>query len=116
MKNNWVTWFEGKGELPLEIFADDEGRWLLVMFDDEHVAVGRCSPFGIASPDGDAFDAIDEAPLRIAVVKADVGVWLQFGVMEPLAFQNVAQTGVAAILSIVSCQPSSVTKFFFPLI
>ena len=86
------------------------------MLDDEHVAVGRCSPFGIASPDGDAVYPIDEAPLRIAVVKADVGVWLQFGVMEPLAFQNVAQTGVAAILSIVSCQPSSVTKFFFPLI
>ena len=47
------------------------------MFDDEHFAVGGCSPFGKAHADGDAVDAVDEAPLRIAVMKADVGVWLR---------------------------------------
>jgi len=62
--------------LLLEIFADDERRRLSVMPDDEHVAVCRCSPFGIASPDSDAVDAVDETPLCIALVKADVGVWL----------------------------------------
>ena len=46
------------------------------MLDDEHVAVCWCAPFRTAAPDGDAVDAIDEAPLRIAVVKADVSVGL----------------------------------------
>ena len=54
---------------------------------DENVAVGRCSPFRTAAPDGDAVNAVDEAPLWIAVVKADVGVWLRtqcFLVKKPL--------------------------------
>jgi len=77
---------------------------------------GWCSPFWIASPNGDAVDAIDEAPLSVAVVKTDVGVWLQFGVRETFTFQNVSQSWVATILGIVSCQPPSIAKFLFPLI
>ena len=83
---------------------------------DENVAVGRCSPFWIAAPDGDAVDAVNEAPLRTTVVKAYVGVWLQFGVRKSFAFENISQVWFATILSIVSCQPSSVAKFIFPLI
>ena len=63
-----------KNLLPLEVFTYDDGRRLLVVLDDEHVAVGRCSPFGITSPDGDAVDAVDKAPLRISIMKADVGI------------------------------------------
>ena len=57
-------------------FADYEWRWLSVMLDDEHIAVGGCSPFGMAAPGGDAVDAADEAPLCISIMKADVGVGL----------------------------------------
>ena len=47
------------------------------MLYDEHFAAFGCSPFTKSHADGDAVDAVDEAPLCIAVVKADVGVWLQ---------------------------------------
>jgi len=83
---------------------------------DENVAVGGCSPFRFSASDGDAVYPIDEAPLRITVVKAYVGVWLQFGVRKSFAFENISQVWFATILSIVSCQPSSVAKFIFPLI
>ena len=62
--------------LSLEVLAYHKRRWLSVMLDDEHVAVCWCAPFRTAAPDGDAVDAVDEAPLRIAVVKADVSVGL----------------------------------------
>ena len=102
--------------LPLEVLTYYEWRWLSVMLDDEHVAVFGCSPFRTAAPDGDAVDAVDEAPLSIAVVEADVCVWLQFGVREAFTFQNVSQVWFATILGIVSCKPSSISKFLFPLI
>lgn len=59
--------------LPL---ANDKWRRLSVMLDDEHFSVFGCSPFRKPHADGDAVDAVDEAPLRIAIVKADVGVFL----------------------------------------
>ena len=62
--------------LSLEVLTYYERRWLSVMLDDEHFAVGWCSPFWKPHADGDAVDAVDEAPLRIAVVKADVSVGL----------------------------------------
>ena len=102
--------------LPLEVLTDYEWRWLSVMLDDEHVAVFGCSPFRTAAPDGDAVDAVDEAPLRIAIVKADMGVWLQFCVRESFAFENISQVWLATILSIISCQSSGIAKFLFPLI
>jgi hypothetical protein len=36
---------------------------------DENVAVGGCSPFGVAASDGDAVYPIDETPLGVAVTE-----------------------------------------------
>ena len=84
---------------------------------DEHVAVGRCSPFGIASPDGDAVDAVDKAPLCISVMKAYVGVWLQFGVREAVTQKDVPQVGFATILSVLAVEwPCCLIVHRFPLI
>jgi hypothetical protein len=71
--------------LSLEVLTYYEWRWLSVVLDDEHVAVFGCSPFRTAAPDGDAVNAVDEAPLSIAVVKADVGVGLQFALVTIMA-------------------------------
>ena len=35
----------------------------------KNVPIRRCSPFGVAPADGDAVDAIDEAPLCVAVAE-----------------------------------------------
>lgn len=54
---------------------------LFVMLNNEHFAAFWCSPFRKPHADGDAVNAVDEAPLSIAVVKADVGVWFQFALV-----------------------------------
>lgn len=46
------------------------------MLDDKHIAVEGCTPFRIAAPYADAVDAADDAPLRIAIAKQDVGMAL----------------------------------------
>ena len=102
--------------LPLEILADDKWRWLLMVLNDEHVAVGRGSPVGIASPDGDTVDAVDEAPLRVAVVKADVGVRLQSYVGKSIAFEDVSLIKTTTILSIVGGHWAESLTILLPLV
>ena len=75
-----------------------------MMLNDEHITIGWRSPFGITPSDGDAVDTVDETPLGVAVVEANVCIWLQFYVFETFAFENISQVGLAAILCIISCQ------------
>ena len=103
--------------LSLEVLTYYKRRWLSVMLDDEHVAVFGCSPFSTAAPDGDAVNAVDEAPLCIAVVKADVGVGLQFGVRKSFAFENISQVWFATILGILAVEwPCCLIVHRFPLV
>lgn len=70
------------------------GVLFFMMFDNEHVTVGGCSPFGLASPDGDAVNLVDETPLRVAVSEEDMGV--VFGVTRFVVIAVRKQSSVKA--------------------
>lgn len=87
-----------------------------MVFYYKYISICWCSPLRFASSDSNSVNLVCECAFCVAITKTDVGVWLQFGVRESFSFENISQVWFATILGIVSCQPSSVAKFFFSLI
>ena len=82
-----------------------------MMSDDEYVTVGGCAPFGIATPDGDVVDSVDEKALRVAVTKQHMGIVLHLDA----ARTDKAHSNVRHVTEHLSPQVMRIYQPFYPV-